>query len=104
MGDIDDTVGAWGFARGGMGAISKALGASFEQAADDPQRRAGRADSGPQWRASGVALANGEEIHAPLVISNMDVKRPFCRPWMPRICPMNPEQVKNFKIRGLPEN
>src|ERR1700724_3472778 len=29
MGDIDDTVGAWGFARGGMGAISKALGASF---------------------------------------------------------------------------
>src|SRR3984885_12865637 len=30
MGDIDDTVGAWGFARGGMGAISKALGASFE--------------------------------------------------------------------------
>ena len=30
MGDIDDTVGAWGFARGGMGAISNALGASFE--------------------------------------------------------------------------
>ena len=26
MGDIDDTVGAWGFARGGMGAISNALG------------------------------------------------------------------------------
>jgi phytoene dehydrogenase-like protein len=26
MGDIDDAVGAWGFARGGMGAITKALG------------------------------------------------------------------------------
>src|SRR5579862_6760053 len=30
MGDIDDTVGAWGFARGGMGAITQAMAASLE--------------------------------------------------------------------------
>ena len=30
MGEVDGSVGAWGFARGGMGAISKALAASFE--------------------------------------------------------------------------
>jgi len=30
MGDIDNTVGAWGFARGGMGAVSAALAASFK--------------------------------------------------------------------------
>ena len=29
MGDIDDAVGAWGFARGGMGAVTKALASSF---------------------------------------------------------------------------
>ena len=33
MGDIDGTVGAWGFARGGMGAITQALGASLRGAA-----------------------------------------------------------------------
>ena len=32
MGDVDGTIGAWGFARGGMGAISNALGAAFEEA------------------------------------------------------------------------
>src|SRR5882672_2705533 len=30
MGDIDDTVGAWGFARGGMGAVTSALASSLQ--------------------------------------------------------------------------
>src|SRR5258706_13184029 len=30
MGDIDETVGAWGFARAGMGAVSKPLGATLQ--------------------------------------------------------------------------
>ena len=30
MGEIDDTVGAWGFARGGMGAVSASLAASLQ--------------------------------------------------------------------------
>ncbi len=29
MGEVDGSVGAWGYARGGMGSISKALSASF---------------------------------------------------------------------------
>src|SRR6202167_2453808 len=33
MGDIDGTVGAWGFARGGMGAVSRALDDSFRDSA-----------------------------------------------------------------------
>jgi len=46
MGDIDDTVGRLGgFARGGMGAISNALGASLAgQRRHHPQRRAGGAN------------------------------------------------------------
>jgi phytoene dehydrogenase-like protein len=29
MGDVDGQMGAWGFARGGMGAVSKAIGSAF---------------------------------------------------------------------------
>jgi phytoene dehydrogenase-like protein len=32
MGDVDGNVGAWGYARGGMGAVSQALAASFRAA------------------------------------------------------------------------
>jgi phytoene dehydrogenase-like protein len=49
MGDIDDTVGAWGFARGGMGAITQALGASFEASGGTIRARcAGGQDIGAQ--------------------------------------------------------
>jgi phytoene dehydrogenase-like protein len=50
MGDIDNTVGAWGFARGGMGAITAALGASLQ--ARRPLRKswcATAARSGSLW-------------------------------------------------------
>src|ERR1700689_2819304 len=72
MGDIDDTVGAWGFARGGMGAVSGALAQSFR--ASGGTIRTGAAVSQvlvKGGRAAGVALENGDEIHAPLVISNL---------------------------------
>ena len=78
MGDIDDAVGAWGFARGGMGAVTQALAASF-QASGGTIRVAAGAErmlvSG--GRAVGVALADGEEVRAGIVVSSMDVKRTF---------------------------
>ncbi len=102
MGDIDDTVGAWGFARGGMGAITQALGESLK--ASGGSIRA----SAPvekilvrNERAVGVRLAGGEELFAPMVVSNMDVRRTFLNTMDESDLP--PEfvrQVKNFKIRG----
>jgi len=102
MGDIDDTVGAWGFARGGMGAISNALGASFQASGGAIRVAAPVAQilvkSG---RASGVLLDDGEEIHAPLVLSNMDVRRTFLKSMDAKDLPGEfLTQVKNFKIRG----
>jgi phytoene dehydrogenase-like protein len=76
MGDIDDTVGAWGFARGGMGAISKALGASFEASGGTIRSAAPVARSWCATAAPRRGARDGEEIHAPLVISNMDVRAP----------------------------
>ncbi len=39
MGDVDGAIGAWGFARGGMGAVSRALGAALRgRRRRDPHR------------------------------------------------------------------
>src|SRR3981189_1933539 len=102
MGDIDDTVGAWGFARGGMGAITKALGASFEASGGAIRSAApGAKILGRNGRASGVALADGEEIHAQLVISNLDVRRTFLETMDAKDLPDEfLRQVKTFQICG----
>jgi phytoene dehydrogenase-like protein len=102
MGDIDDTVGAWGFARGGMGAISNALGASLQ--ASGGAVRTGSPVSQilvKGGRAAGVVLEDGEEIRAPRVISNLDVRRTFLKTMAAKDLPDEfLKQVANFKIRG----
>lgn len=102
MGSIDGTVGAWGFARGGMGAITAALAASFQASggtirAEAPVERF----SVRNGRATGVILASGEEIAARIVVSNMDVRRTFLKSMDPQDLPEDfLAVVRNFKIRG----
>ena len=102
MGEVDGTIGAWGFARGGMGAISQALGDCLESHGGEI-----RTDAEVQkvlvkhGRANGVVLANGDEIHASNVVSNMDVKRTFLKTFDANDLPDEfVEQVRRFKIRG----
>ncbi len=102
MGDIDDTVGAWGFARGGMGSISQALAASLEDSGGSirvsaPVERVLVRNE----RAVGVRLADGEELFARTIVSNMDVKRTFLTCMDEKDLPGEfVRQVRNFKIRG----
>ena len=65
MGDVDGNVGAWGFARGGMGAITQALAASLRAAGGEIRTGAG-VDRilVRDGRATGVVLDGGEEIAA----------------------------------------
>ena len=90
MGDVDGAIGAWGFARGGMGAVSRALGAAFEAAGGEI-----RTGSGVERflvrnsLVTGVALENGDEFQAPVVVSSLDVKRTFLRHVDPACCPRN---------------
>ena len=102
MGSIDGAVGAWGFARGGMGSVTKALAASFEASG-------GTIRSGASveqilvcnGRAAGVVLESGEQIDSSIVISNLDVKRTFLECMDAKDLPLEfVEQVRNFKIRG----
>lgn len=102
MGDVDGAIGAWGFARGGMGAISNALGACFEESGGTIVTGSGvdrfLVDNG---KVTGVALDNGDEYHAPIVASNMDIKRTFLQHTGQQHLPGDfVKAVKRFKIRG----
>ncbi|MBL8789415.1 MAG: NAD(P)/FAD-dependent oxidoreductase [Rhizobiales bacterium] len=102
MGDVDGNIGAWGYARGGMGSISKALMASFVAAGGEVRTGSGVAEILiSNGRATGVALANGDTFEAPMVISNMDVKRTFLKHVDEKHLPPDfVKSVKRFKIRG----
>jgi phytoene dehydrogenase-like protein len=41
MGDVDGNVGAWGLARGGMGAISNALASAYREFGGELRTEAG---------------------------------------------------------------
>ncbi len=102
MGDIDDAVGAWGFARGGMGAVTKAMSASLLASGGEIRTDADVSQViVKHGKACGVALASGEEIMAKTVVSNMDVKRTFLKTVEAKeLAPEFLHAVKNFKIRG----
>ncbi|HEY6824534.1 MAG TPA: NAD(P)/FAD-dependent oxidoreductase, partial [Steroidobacteraceae bacterium] len=102
MGSIDGAVGAWGFARGGMGAITQALAASLA-ASGGTLRAAAPVEQilVRNGRATGVVLEGGEEIPARLVVSNLDVKRTFLGSIAAGHLPGEfLETVRRFKIRG----
>ena len=102
MGDVDGQMGAWGFARGGMGAVATAIASALksfggEIRVDAPVARI-LVRGG---RVTGVALANGDEHQAPIVLSALDPKRTFLG--LMEHADLDPRLVKrarDFKIRG----
>ena len=102
MGEVDGTVGAWGYARGGMGSITKAMAASLKA-------NVGEIMSGSPVteiliknnKSYGVVLENGDESYANKIVSNLDVKRTFLKVVKKNELPDDfYNAVKNFKIRG----
>jgi len=102
MGDVDGSIGAWGFARGAMGAISNALGAAFEEAGGTIKTGSAVEEFAiKNGKVTGVALENGDEYHAPIVASNMDVKRTILEHVGQDNLPSDYiRAVKRFKTRG----
>ena len=102
MGEVDGSIGAWGYARGGMGAISKALTSSFRAMGGTllSNSEVEKVDIRGA-RVKGVILKNGDEYLAQNVVSNADVKRTFLKLTDPEHLPPNfVKKVNNFKIRG----
>ncbi len=102
MGEVDGQIGAWGFARGGMGAVSKALAGALQSygghiLVGSPAHRIIVRGG----RVEGVALENGDEHRASIVISNLDPKRTFLKLMDPHdLQPAVLERARQFKIRG----
>jgi len=102
MGEIDGAFRAWGFQKGGTGAISesiagaaKAFGATIRTDASVLQVIV------KNGRATGVALSTGEEIPATLVISGLDPRLSFTRLVDPKLLPEDlVEGIRRYKFRG----
>jgi len=102
MGDVDGNIGSWGFARGGTGADADAIAGAFQAEGGELRTEAG-VDKFivKNGKTTGVALDNGEEIHANVVVSAMDVKRTFLTCMDKSDLPEKfHKRVENFKIRG----
>lgn len=102
MGDVDGNIGAWGLARGGMGAISGAIASAMKEAGGKIKTNAGvERILVKGGKAVGVVLDNGDELYSKIVVSNLDAKRTFTK-IMDRddLPPGIFEKADNFKIRG----
>jgi phytoene dehydrogenase-like protein len=78
MGEIDGAFRAWGFARGGNGAVSESIAAAARAAGAQIRTQAKVAQIRvANGRATGVVLENGEEISGRIVACSADPRRTF---------------------------
>jgi phytoene dehydrogenase-like protein len=102
MGEVDGTIGAWGFTRGGMGGVTQAMASALREAGGEILSAA-PVDSFVSRNGciQGIVLENGDVLEAPTVISNMDVKRTFLHHVDAKELPDDfLKAVKRFKSRG----
>ena len=102
MGELDGAFRSWGFARGGMGTISRVIADSARHFGAEIRTQA------PvnqilieNDRAKGVVLRSGEEIHANVIVSSIDPKQTFLH--MVEHSHLDAAfltQIVKFKIRG----
>jgi len=102
MGEIDGAFRAWGFARGGTGAISNAIAAAATEAGVEIRTQTPIAKIlVKNNRAVGVALDNGDEIFADVISSSVDPRLTFVKMIEPGNLPDEfMEGVKRYKFRG----
>lgn len=78
IGEIEGNLGAWGVPEGGMGAVTDACRRSAESFGAEVLTNARVARILVRdGRATGVALENGEELHAPTVVTTLHPKISF---------------------------
>jgi phytoene dehydrogenase-like protein len=102
MGEIDGAFRAWGFARGGTGAISNAIADAAREAGVEIRTQAAIAKIIIKGgKAKGVVLANGDEIYADTVSSSVDPRLTFNKFIEAEHLPADfLEDINRFKYRG----
>jgi len=102
MGEIDGQFRAWGFAKGGTGAIADAIAGAAVSFGAKIRLNARVAEVlVKDGQAGGVVLENGEEIHSKIVVSSLDPKLTFLqlvdKRWLPEELL---SAIRKFNIRG----
>ena len=102
MGEIDGAFRAWGFQKGGTGAISETISRAAQALGAEVRTNAAvERVLVKNGRATGVALGSGEEISASTVVSGLDPRRTFLELVDPREMPAEVvEAIGRFKFRG----
>ena len=102
MGEIDGAFRAWGFAKGGTGAISESIAAAARRFGAEIRTSAPVAQVlVKNGTATGVVLENGDEIRAGVVVSGLDPKQTFTRMVDPAQLPGDlVESIRRYKFRG----
>jgi phytoene dehydrogenase-like protein len=93
---------SWGFVRGGMGTITQAMAEACRERGVELRTGVEIAEIRAQnGRVRGVTLATGDEIDAPVVVSNADPKRTFLSLVDRRqIDPDYLRGIKSFRMTG----
>ena len=102
MGEIDGVFRSWGFAKGGTGAISESIaGAARRLGAEIRTETPVAQVILKNGRATGVALENGDEFEAKIVVTSVDPKLSFLKLIDPGELPEDfAEDIRRFRIRG----
>jgi phytoene dehydrogenase-like protein len=102
MGEVDGSMRSWGFAKGGTGGVSAAIASAAREHGAEIRTEAGVSQVMVRnGRAVGVALDNGDEYHAPVVVSALDPKRTFLKLVEEKELPNEfVKEIKRFRIRG----
>jgi phytoene dehydrogenase-like protein len=102
MGEIDGVFRAWGFAKGGTGAVSEAIaGAARSLGAEIRTGATVQSVLVSGGRATGVVLESGEEIRARTMVSGLDPRRTFIQLVGEQHLPSDfTAAINRFKFRG----
>jgi phytoene dehydrogenase-like protein len=102
VGEIDGAFRAWGFAKGGSGGVSGAIASAARSLGAEIRVNASVQQVIVKGgRAVGVALENGDELHARAVLSAADPKRTFLQFVEPRHFPDElVTSIRHFRVRG----
>ena len=102
MGGVNGHRGLWGFVRGGMGSVSNAIADSARSKGVTIRTNAPVAKIlTKDGCALGVVLANGDEIHARIVASNLDPHQTFLKMLDPRLLPPDfVDGIRKFRTEG----
>ncbi|MGD9960577.1 phytoene desaturase family protein [Nocardioides sp.] len=102
MGEHDGRLGSWSFHKGGNGGFTQVLSrAAAAYGAEIRLDSAVKAVTMAEGRVTGVALEDGTEFQAPVVVSALDPRRTFLELVEPRELPADlVENIERFRFQG----